>query len=53
MLQEEKYYEAKSYFKEAIDIQWSVIEGYENMKTRDYLMGQTTIVDFNEPSRRE
>ena len=44
---------AKSYFREAIDIQWSVIEGYTNMKTRHELTAQTTVVDFNEPSRRE
>ena len=44
---------ALSYFKEAIDIQWSVIDGYANMQTRDHLMAQTTVVDFNEPSRRE
>ena len=53
MLKQEEYSVALSSFKEAIDIQWAVIEGYANMKTRDILMAQTTVVDYNDPSRRE
>ena len=53
MLKQEEYSVAFSSFKEAIDIQWAVIEGYANMKTRDILTAQTTVADYNDPSRRE